>query len=282
MKLREYLVQTANRFPSSRADNPRLEVEVLMRHVLGIQRSEYFASLEQDLTPKQQHEINLLAQRRLQGEPLAYITGHREFYGLDLVVNPNVLIPRQETELLVDRVRELAKANPDSELRIADVGTGSGAIAIAIACNVPHAKIYAVDIDLGALKVADINRRKHEASGQVELLQGDLLEPIKGQVDIIVSNPPYIKTADIADLSDEVRQEPIHALDGGVDGLDVIRHLLQQALSRLKSGGHILFELSPEQLEPATELASNLLPHSEISYYRDLLGLPRVLEIKVP
>lgn len=282
MKVREYLIWAATCFPQGRTNNPKLEVEVLMRHALGLQRSEFFASLEQNLTHQQQEQLECLVQRRFQGEPLAYITGHREFYSLDFVVNSNVLIPRQETELLVDKVIGFSKSCSREKLHIVDVGTGSGAIAIAIAHNLPNAKIYAVDIDSKALEVADTNRQNHQVSEQVQLIQGNLLEQITGRVDVIVSNPPYIRTKDIANLADEVKREPRHALDGGPDGLDVIRHLLRQVPTRLNPGGRVFIEISPEQLEPATEFATSLIPESKVSFSRDLLGLARVLEIEAP
>lgn len=247
-----------------------------------MERAEFFAALAEHLSSCQCEQVRKLAQRRLDGEPLAYIVGHREFYGLDFVVNSHVLIPRQETELLVECVLELcSKQEIANDLRIADIGTGSGAIAMAIATNLPQAQIYATDCDPKALAVADVNRSKHGLEESVHLLQGDLLNALEAPVDVIVSNPPYVRTSEISLLAPEVRREPAHALDGGCDGLKLIRRLYRQAPAFIRDGGCILIEIAPEQLEPVLQLGRERFSSAEVSFRRDMLGLPRVVIVSL-
>ena len=254
-----------------------LEAEVIVRHVMGLDRAKIFAIPEQRLSNRQQQHVSQLVRRRLEGEPLAYILGHREFYGLDFVVDHHVLIPRQETELLVDKVLEFANGRAGERLRIADVGTGCGAVAIAVAQHVPQATLYATDISRQVLSVADINRRAHGVVDRVHLREGDLLHALDGPVDAVVCNPPYIRTGQIAHLRPEVRREPIGALDGGSDGLGVMRSLMRQAPSYLRTGARLLVEIAPEQLATVIRMAREHIPGASVSFARDLLGMPRVV-----
>jgi release factor glutamine methyltransferase len=248
-----------------------------------MERAQFFASPDEPLAPYQNDNMCHLIQRRLEGEPLAYIFEHREFYGLDFVVNPHVLIPRQETELLVDKVLELAATDGfGRHLDIADVGTGSGCVAVAIARSLERATLYATDIRFEALAVADINRRKHGVSDRVHVCQGDLFEALHGPVDIIVSNPPYIETSEIRHLQPEVRREPPSALDGGADGLEITGRLLRDAPAYIRAGGCILVEIAPEQLGPVSRIAREAMPEASISFSNDLLGLPRMVSVKSP
>ncbi|MCI0440107.1 MAG: peptide chain release factor N(5)-glutamine methyltransferase [Chloroflexi bacterium] len=280
MKLREAFVSAAERLAQGGIAEPSLEAEVLLRHVLGLDRASFFASLEEPLDSNAKARLDVLVERRLRREPLAYITGSREFFGLDFAVNPSVLIPRQETELLVEKAIEFASSREwQGPLTVADVGTGSGAIAIAIAHNVPNAIVYATDISASALEVADANRRRHGVAERVRLLEGDLLAPLSEAVDMLVSNPPYIETGEIARLSPEVRAEPALALDAGADGLDVVRRLFEQAPGYMRAGGCILVEIAPEQLEAVTKLALDAFPSARASFAKDLLGLPRVVSV---
>jgi release factor glutamine methyltransferase len=279
VRLRESWVSAARQLSSGGVADSNLEAEVLLRHVLRTDRAGFFASLDQSLLPHQEAHVEELVRLRLTGEPLAYILGHREFYGLDLAVNPHVLIPRQETELLVDRALELCAKKGWEHPLIADIGAGSGAIAIAIACTLPAATIYATDLYPEALAVADANCRSHGVSDRVHILQGDLLEALDTPVNLIVSNPPYISTDDIATLAPEVRREPRWALDGGADGLEVIARLLEQAPSHLLPGGCVILEISPEQRESVDWLARNTFPDAQVSFACDLLGLTRAVII---
>ena len=188
----------------------------------GIDRIQLYLDLDRELSPEKDEAFRQLLERRLSGEPAAYITGHREFYGLDFYVDPRVLIPRPESELLVEKALGLAQEHTLST--IADVGTGCGAIAISLALKLPQAKIYATDISAPALEVARFNCQKHGVQ-KICLLQGDMLDPLPEPVDLIVANLPYVRESELAG----VRFEPRLALDGGSDGLGKIRRLCRQA-----------------------------------------------------
>ncbi len=251
---------------------------MLVRHALGMDRAGYFASLSDAVSPESRTAAMAFVRRREEGEPLAYVTGHREFYGLDFRVDGRVLIPRQETETLVDCAIEHCAALGDAgTVSVADVGTGSGAIAVAVAARVPHATVTAIDVDADALEVADANRRRHGVEGRVGLACGDLLAPLDASVDVIVSNPPYIRSADMAVLPREVRREPARALDGGADGLAVVRRLLADAPPRLNAGGALFVEIGPEQLDEVQGMARLGFPGARVTHREDALGLPRVV-----
>ena len=280
MTLRELLSQIVRHLSVHQVPDPEIESEVLIRHVLGLERAEFFASLAESVSFQQSCVVRQLVQRRLSGEPLAYITGHKEFYGLDFMINPNVLIPRQETELLVDYALEYcSNQNSSTEIRIADVGTGSGAIAIAIAINRENAHIIATDCDEKALAVTRMNLQKHNLADRVHVSQGDLLETIEGPLDICVANLPYIRSAEIPELPREVQREPLLSLDGGSDGLDLIRRLLLQLPALTKPNGSVFLEISPEQLHPTLLLARAAFRDAEITYRNDMLHLPRIVVI---
>ena len=262
----------------------QVEAEVLFRHVLDVSRSEFLTQLyggDISLTDDQSVRLQSLVSRRLSEEPLAYIVGCREFYGLELKVTEHVLVPRQETELLVDITLEhLARSNPFSPT-IVDVGTGSGALALAIATHAKTAKIIATDISADALEVARRNATNLGLLAKIEFVHGDMLSPIHGPIDVIVSNPPYIPSGDIAGLAVEVRREPRIALDGGADGLDPLRNLLAHAKVKLAQGGMLIVELMPEQMNRALKLAAETFGHSvDITSRKDLMGNERALVVK--
>ena len=281
MNVRESWVRVTEQLALTGVADASLEAEVLHRHALEADRAQFFATLHEPLAPPHQRQVDGAVRRRADGEPLAYIIGRREFYGLDMFVNADVLVPRQETELLVDRVLEVAASRPELML-VADVGTGSGAIAIAVAHYLPDATVYATDSSHGALRVADLNRRTHGVAERVDLLHGDLLQPLPTPVDIIVSNPPYLTTEELSGLAPEVRREPASALDGGPDGLQTIRRLLRQAPHNIRPDGCLLVEIAPQQLETVTGIAGEAFPSAHVSFARDLLGLPRVVSIQLP
>ncbi len=260
-----------------------VEAEALLRHALGIDRADFLTLVFGDdtrLSPSQSEIMRSLLERRVSGEPLAYIVGAREFYGLELEVNEHVLIPRQETELLVDAVLEyLPGFGPSS--RVADIGTGSGAVALAIAANYQSADLLATDVSVEALDVARRNASKLGLSNRVRFVRCDLLDAVHGQVDIIVSNPPYIPSGQIGHLQAEVRREPAIALDGGADGLEPFRRLLAQAEDKLAPGGVVVVELMPEQMEAAIRIARRTLPNlSGLRTREDLMGNERALIIE--
>ena len=279
MNLRQAAAQAAQRLGRHSIPDAPIEAEALVQHTLQYDRARYFASLNDPLDGGQQECLNGLIERRVGGEPLAYITGRREFYALDFIVNADTLIPRQETELLVDKTLEWAREQPRSALTIADVGTGSGAIAIALAQSLPDANIYATDISAAALEVADQNCRKHGVADRVALMRGDLLTPLPRKVDAIVSNPPYIATELMPSLQREVQREPRIALDGGTDGTGVIRRLIAQAAHRLNSGGIMLIEISPEQADEVAAITQAHFADAAVSVATDMLGLARCVAV---
>ena len=214
-------------------------------------------------------------QQRASGYPLPYLTGTVEFYGLRLLVTPEVLIPRPETETLVD----LALARRPAS--VVDVGTGSGCIAISLAVHLPQTAVHAIEISRAALGVAQRNVDRHGVADRVRLLVGDVLNPRPAPVDLIVSNPPYVPTGECAHLPTSIRMhEPWLALDGGADGFDVVRQILSQAPAVLRPGGALLIEIGDRQGEAATRLARTFFPRAAIRVHPDLAGRDRVLEVQ--
>jgi len=280
MNLKETLNATGETLIKTGSPDAKLEAEVLIRHVLGIDRATFFRDLDEPVTDSDRQHLDDLVVRRLRREPLNYITGFREFYGLSFEVSDSVLIPRQETELLVETVISLARSRPKHEIKICDVGTGSGAIAISLAVNLPFAEITAIDISQSALDIADANRRTHGVYNRVALRRGNLLEPVDFKPEIIVSNPPYIPMGDLSLLQPEIQYEPRVALDGGTDGLELIRGLLSQSLDKVSSTGAILFEIDSSQENSARILAREYFPNSHISVLDDLSGSSRAILIE--
>mgnify|MGYP001419658243 FL=1 len=281
--LRQILQQTHHTLESYDIPDARLEAEVALMNVLQIPRQAIFSQQESEVTPQQEASLNEIIQRREQREPLAYILGYREFYGINLFVNTDVLIPRPETESLVEHTLFMALMGMESaELVIADIGTGTGAIAINLGIHMPAARIYAVDNFDSVLDVTSYNVRTHNVSDRIKLLKGDLMDPVPEPVDVIVANLPYIPSKRISTLQPEVQWEPIQALDGGEDGLDLIKRLLQQASQgSLKPNGVIILEVDPEQVPPIQQLAAELFPQSEVSVEKDLAQMDRMVVINL-
>ena len=259
----------------------RLEAEVLLRHVLKIDRATMFRDLDEDVSIEDSGNIASLVKRRTQREPLAYITGAKEFYGLPFVVSEEVLIPRQETELLVDTAIVQAKSLDKSEISIVDVGTGSGAIAVSLALNIPTSSVIAVDISESALTIADDNRRAHGLYSRIKLRRGNLLEPIVEKIDILVSNPPYIRSDKLTSLQEEVLKEPMVALDGGYDGLELIKKLLFQAVDKMSNPGVILFEIDSDQAAEAVKLSQQYFPSAITTVLKDLSNNERAVLLEI-
>jgi len=251
----------------------RLDAEVLVMHVCGLDRSGLIARGHTVLTDAQKRRLQeLLAQRR-RGEPVAYLTGIREFWSMDFVVSTATLIPRPETELLVEMA--LARVPRDAPWTIADLGTGSGAIALAITRERPHCRVIATDISSAALEVARANAERFGLT-QVEFRHGDWLSPLANEVfDMIVSNPPYICAADPHLEAGDVRFEPGLALIAGTDGLDAIRHIASAAVHHLKPGGSLMFEHGWDQADAVSGLLHRLGYH-DIVCSPDLVGHARV------
>jgi release factor glutamine methyltransferase len=275
---RQALVRARGILAESDIEDASLEGEVLLRHVLGISRSQLYTDLDIELGPAQERALNEMLERRRRGEPSAYITGHREFYGLDFYVDSNVLVPRPETELLVEKAIELARNHPVTT--IADIGTGCGAIAVSLAVNLPGVSVYATDLSPAALEVARKNCRRHGIAGRVVLLRGNLLEPLTGPVDIIVANLPYVREADLSRVG-ALSYEPALALDGGVEGLDVTTILCRQASEKLHKGGSLLLEIGEGQAGSVTNILRDVFPTGMIDIQRDLAGLERMVVLRL-
>ncbi len=271
----------------------QIEADILLRRVVEVGRADFLSLVyggEDRLTHAQALRLRASIARRLDGEPLAYIVGRREFYGLDLQVNEHTLIPRQETELLVELALEYL-SNRGEEHRtptLVDVGTGSGAVALAIAANSERINVIGVDISRSALNVAAGNAARLTSaqgsplSDSVTFIQADLLTAVTGPVDIIVSNPPYIPSGLMEDLPAEVRREPFAALDGGIDGLEHFRRLATQANYSLAPGGVMIVELMPERMDAAMGLAVPAIPNIAAIYSRrDLMGNRRALVVEM-
>ena len=282
--LRNVIQETHRTLESAGIPDARLEAEVMVMDVMRMPRQSIFAEQESQVSEQQQQSLNAIVERRLTREPLAYILNYREFYGVNLLVNPDVLIPRPETEAMVEHALFMALMGMESrELVIADIGTGTGAIAINLAIHLPAARIYATDAYDATLDVAAYNIRMHNVADRVTLLKGDLLEPLPEPVDVIAANLPYLPTDRIPTLQPEVQWEPVAALDGGPGGIDLIGRLLEQAAAgnRIKPHGVILLELDPEQISEARSLATNAFPDAEITVEPDLAGLGRLLVVSL-
>lgn len=264
---------------SNKIEDGALEAELLLRHTLNIDRAGLYAEPEGVLTSQQEADFWHKVESRVKGVPSAYITGVREFYGLEFYVDDSVLIPRPETELLVEKAIEIA--HNYSFPVIADIGTGCGNIAISLAVNLPHAFLFATDISQKALDTARRNCERHKVERRVQLCAGDLLEPILQPVDIIVANLPYIKTSDLLRVNTN-GYEPRTALNGGEDGLNVIRRLCAQAGGKLKHGGSLLLEIGLGQRQEVVNLLSALSDSTKIQVTADLNSIDRVVCLTLP
>ena len=285
MRVRDALRQAREKLRESGVEDAGFESEYLLRHTLGCTRESLLMTLDSDVSSSDQLRFDSVIGRRAAGEPSAYITGHKEFYGLDFKVDPRALIPRPETELLVELALEFVARRTCSVegLNIAEVGVGCGAIAIAMAVNLSGARVVATDISPAALNLASENLSMHRVEDRVTLLEGDLLQPVSGPIDILVSNPPYISSAQIAALPREIRDhEPRVALDGGEDGMAAIERLICQAKDKLRPGGAMFVEIGWDLGDRALARSLELWPESDVSITPDLAGLDRVLTLRSP
>ena len=285
MRVRDALRQAREKLRESGVEDAGFEAEYLLRHALGCTRESLLMTLDSDVSSSDQLRFDSIIGRRAAGEPSAYITGHKEFYGLDFKVDPRALIPRPETELLVELALEFAARRTSSVegLTIAEVGVGCGAITIALAVNLSGARLVATDISPAALELASENVSSHGVEDRVTLLEGDLLQPVSGPIDILVSNPPYIPSAQLAALPREIRDhEPRVALDGGENGIVLIERLICQAKDKLRPGGAMFVEIGWDLGDRALARSLELWPESEVSITPDLAGLDRVLTLRSP
>jgi len=259
------------------SSTPALDVQLWLAHVCGLNRAQLLARPERTLTPEQTARFHTGLARLVSNEPLPYLTGRAEFYSLAFTVTPDTLIPRPETEHLVDAGLQIE--NHKSQIIIADVGTGSGCLAVTLAVHLPAAQVFATDLSPAALQVAFHNAEQHGVAGRITFLQGYLLEPLPGRVNLIVANLPYVADSEWDDLPISVREyEPAGALRGGPEGLDLIEELLKQAPAVLHPGGSVLLEIGAAQGAAALALARLYFPTSNLQ--QDYAGRDRLLVIQ--
>jgi release factor glutamine methyltransferase len=272
--------QQLEAYPDLHVDAAR-DAAYLLRHGLGISQSAMLADPGRVLTPDQQTAYDAMILRRVANEPIQYITGEQEFYGLALRVTRAVLIPRPETEVLVEAV--LGELDSSQPIRILDVGTGSGAIAIALAYHLPSAQVTAVDLSGTALEVAASNAARHAVADRIRFIESDLLEGLangEASFDAIVANPPYVPTAERASLHPQVREyEPEVALFAGAEGLDIYRKLIPQARAALLPNGLLALEIGHGQKEAVAELLSGW---TDVRFVKDLQQIPRIALARNP
>ena len=279
MTLKQTFSHARGILDTNNIEEAALESELLLRHTLNISRVQLYLNLDYELNSKEEETFWHLIERRLSDEPTAYITGHREFYGFDFYVDRSVLIPRPESELLVEKALKLAQNR--TMPAIAEVGTGCGAIAISLALNLPQTKIYATDISASALKVALFNCQKHGIANRICLLQGDMLDPLPEPVDLIVANLPYVRELELPRMNTWDFEPPL-ALNGGRDGLGKIRQLCTQVNGKLNSRGCLLLEIGQGQRRAVTTFLHSLFPSAKIEVTPDLSGIDRVVSLTLP
>jgi len=256
------------------SDEAYLESQLLVMQALGIDWLQMYIGLERELTGGEEAKLLGLLERRLGGEPIAYIRGSREFCRHDFHVRPGVLIPRPESELLVEQAIAIACGRPVTA--IADIGTGCGCVAVSLALALPDVAIYASDISAPALEIAELNCRRHGVIDRVRLLEGDMLDPLPEAVDIIAANLPYVREAELSGVN-TAGFEPTLALGGGRDGLDKIRRLCGQAGDKLLPGGSVLLEIGQGQAEETVALLKRCFPGADVGVIADLAGIERVV-----
>lgn len=290
MLLKQALEQGIALLDKGGVPSPRLTAEVLLMHAAHCDRAHLYAHGERELTEVEWIHYGRYLRERLDGKPTQYITGHQEFWGLDFLVNPSVLIPRPETEQVVETAVALARAHfpPGTELKIADVGAGSGCIAVALAKELPHARIYALDLSPQALDVARRNAARLGVAQQIIFLQSDLLDVCPGEplppLQMVVSNPPYVAKADREKLMREVRDfEPAQALFAGTSDGDAYARLIPQAARALAPGGFLVLELGYDAQEKVAALLSSPTGEKQwenIEWRRDLAEIVRVVSAR--
>ncbi len=281
MQIKQRLAQAVSDLTSKNVPSPRLNAELLLMFTLGCDRAYLFAHPERELSDEELSRYDAALAERVRGVPAQYITGHQEFWGMDLIVSPAVLIPRPETEHSVETVLELfSKVGASEGLRVVDVGTGSGAIALALAREIPNAEIHATDISSAVLEIAKANAARLELRDRIQFHETDLLDGLDGAFDVIVSNPPYVGESEEDEVQLEVRRfEPRNAVFAGPMGTEVIERLIPQAWEVLRPGGWLVFEISGTIAGRVSDLLKNW---NDVSIVPDLQGIPRVVRARKP
>jgi release factor glutamine methyltransferase len=271
---------TSDYFSAHQLESARSEAEILLAHALGVRRIDLYLNHDQPLCTNELKRFKALIKRRLRGEPVAYITGTREFWSLEMMVGPTVLIPRPETECLVEAVLPFLRDNTGVVKQVLDMGTGSGAIVIALAHEHREAHYIAMDRCIEALQLARQNARNHQVDGRIDWFCGNWdapLAPDREMFDLIVANPPYIRSADIEGLQVEVRDhEPRLALDGSRDGVACLRHIIHAAHRYLRPGGLLALEMGCDQAPAIIDIANQGGAYGSPRIIKDYSGLDRV------
>jgi release factor glutamine methyltransferase len=290
VQLKAALTSAIDRLTADLVPSPRMNAELLLMFTLSCERAYLYAHPERELTREEQDRYNAALAARSRGVPAQYITGHQEFWGMDLIVSPAVLIPRPETEHVIEAVLELVGADRarssradldrSDRFRIADIGTGSGCIALALAKELPHTEIHATDISTAALEIARANAARHGLEGRIRFHRTDLLEGVSSDFDFIVSNPPYVGESEEDEVQLEVRKfEPREAVFAGPTGLEVITRLVPAARELLRPGGWLVFEISGTIANGVRSLIDGW---DEVRMIADLQSIPRVVKARKP
>lgn len=283
--LRNALASAVSRLAAANVPSPRMNAELLLMFTLECDRAYLHAHPERELTAGEQERFEQALAQRAKGVPAQYITGHQEFWGMDFIVTPAVLIPRPETEHVIETVMQLEPAGggarPTRTLRIVDAGTGSGCIALALAKELPQAEIHATDVSTVALEIARANAARHRLEGRVRFHENDLLEGLEGGAfDLVVSNPPYVGESEEDQVEMEVRKfEPREAVFAGPTGLEIVERLVPQARRALKPGGWLVMEISGTIADGVRRLLEDW---DEVRITNDLQGIPRVASARKP
>ena len=286
MILKQALAAAIQQLDQAEVGSPRMNGEVLLMFTLGCDRAYLYSHPEHELTEDEQARYDEAVERRASGYPSQYITGHQEFWGLDLIVTPAVLIPRPETEHIVEVVLEIARGAEYKDLparpKLIDVGTGSGAIALALSKELPNAEVHAVDVSTDALEIANANAARLQLSSRIHFQASDVLDSVvrDGSFDFVVSNPPYVALSEADKVQDVVKKyEPKVAVFAGEHGLDIIRKLIPQAHEALRPGGYLVMEIGYSMSEAVMAIMDGF---EEMHAVPDLAGIPRVVVGRKP
>lgn len=271
MNIEEILQKATIKLKDNNIEEAHSKARRLLAFSLGVSKEQIIIHNKEELTIEQENIYNEYVARIILGEPIQYIIGKQEFMGIDFKVNPNVLIPQPDTEILVEKTIEILKHL--KEPKVLDLCTGSGAIAVSIAKYIPNSIVFASDISKQALEIA----RQNDNENKVNFVHSNLFENIDGEFNVIVSNPPYIKTSEIQKLSKEVQNEPLLALDGGQDGLLFYREIIKQAHKYLEEQGYLCIEIGEDQKEQVIALINNCSYYKNIQAFKDLSGHDRVI-----
>lgn len=283
MNLAQALKHSAHILSLNGIEDSRIEARMLLGHATNLSSVQIHSEPEQILSREEEDKLQELVGRRLKHEPAAYILKNKEFYGIDFYVDSRVLIPRPETEILVDAALEFAGSRSSyltRPLSVADIGTGCGAIAISLALNLRGSKVYATDLSPLALEVAGLNCQRHKVGEQITLLRGNLLQPLSEPVDLMVANLPYIKNSELPHLSPEIANfEPKIAIEGGKDGLDCIQKLLQHVKEKINTGGCLLLEIGQNHETDVSRLIRGCLDEVSFRFIADYNYIKRAVKI---